>query len=292
MSAVPAEGARSLLACPLCKDALAAGPGLLRCLACGEAYPQARDDCLDLLPRRLRDEDRTDWERRQDEMEESYRELLRDPDLTVLGYRNDYGPFAPLLTGYDGQVLDVGGGNGVARHYLPAQAKYVVVDPSLDWLRPEWGVIAHAFPCLRQAPCFVRGAGEYLPFRSRAFDAALSFWSLNHASRPEALIAEVRRVLRPGGRFLVVLEEMAPRWRDLLDGAFPWREPVARLRAVPRKLWSLAAGWPIQGDHVRILEAHFMRWIADGFVVLQRSWIGAYLAYELRTTAEPGPDPS
>jgi SAM-dependent methyltransferase len=283
MSISPADGARSLLACPLCKSGLALAPGLFRCVSCGEPFPQGRDDCIDLFPERVWN-DRTRWEERQREMEESYRELMADPAEAILGYRSDYGPYGPLLSRYDGLVLDVGGGNGVARHYLPAEARYVVLEPSLEWLAPEWSGIAHAFPCLSQRPCFIRGTGEYLPFGAGFFDGVLSFWSLNHVSRPAAVIEEIHRVLRPGGRVLVVLEEMPPRWRELADGTFPAPDLHARMRMVLQKLWAPLGGWPVQSDHVRIGEEDFLEWASGGFEVLERAWIGAYLAFELRKT--------
>ena len=59
-------------------------------------------------------------------------------------------------------------------------------------------------------PNFVRAVGEYLPFPDASFDAALSFWSLNHVDQPERVLQEVGRVLKPEGRFLIVLEDMSP----------------------------------------------------------------------------------
>jgi SAM-dependent methyltransferase len=225
--------------------------------------------------------DGTRWRERQAEMERSYRELFASPAEAVLGYQNDYRPLAPLLGGYGGLVLDVGGGHGVARHYLPAATRYVVLEPSLEWLRPEWKSIAHVFPCLEEPACWVRGTGEELPFGTGLFSGVLSLWSLNHARRPQALVAEAWRVLRPGGRFLVVLEDMAPKWSDLGADAFRAGPGAERLRVLGRKLWSLVAGWPLQSDHLRIRERDFLRWAVPGFTVARRDWLGAYLSFEL-----------
>jgi hypothetical protein len=41
-----------------------------------------------------------------------------------------------------------------------------------------------------------------------------SFWSLNHVDRPERVLQEVGRVLKPEGRFLIVLEDMPPALLD------------------------------------------------------------------------------
>ena len=43
---------------------------------------------------------------------------------------------------------------------------------------------------------------EQLPFDAEAFDAALVNIAIHHFARPEVACAEIRRVLKPGGRFV------------------------------------------------------------------------------------------
>ncbi|MFN0305909.1 MAG: class I SAM-dependent methyltransferase [Burkholderiales bacterium] len=43
---------------------------------------------------------------------------------------------------------------------------------------------------------------EHLPFDDAMFDVVYSWGVIHHAEDPNAIIAEVRRVLRPGGRFI------------------------------------------------------------------------------------------
>ncbi len=274
----------SLLACPVCKGGLEFSSNLILCAACELRFPQFRDDCVDLFPVHLFDSEMNGWLERQRETECAYADLIGNPAHAIQAYRNDYGPYAPLLASYRGRVLDIGGGNGLVRHYLPSDAEYVVVDPSLDWLAPAWASIAEEFPCLGEELCFVRGVGEHLPFRDRTFDGALSIWSLNHVGHPERMMREAWRVLRPLGRFLVVLDDVPPRWRDLVDGAFPIRGARETGRVIGRKLWAIVAGWPRQCDHLPISEADLRRWTSPGFEVVRRSWVGAYLTLELRKT--------
>jgi len=48
----------------------------------------------------------------------------------------------------------------------------------------------------------IRGTGEGLPFVAGSFDLVVCVWVLEHLEDPAATLAEVRRVMRPGGHFI------------------------------------------------------------------------------------------
>lgn len=48
---------------------------------------------------------------------------------------------------------------------------------------------------------FIAGAAEHLPFPNRYFDAVFDFGVLHHVPDWQTAVAEVARVLKPGGRF-------------------------------------------------------------------------------------------
>jgi len=48
------------------------------------------------------------------------------------------------------------------------------------------------------------GDGERLPFRSTSVDGITVFFALHHMSRPDDLLNEIRRVLKPGGILLSI----------------------------------------------------------------------------------------
>jgi SAM-dependent methyltransferase len=48
----------------------------------------------------------------------------------------------------------------------------------------------------------VMGSLEYLPFSSESFDIVTCNWVVEHLEAPAAVLAEIKRVLRPGGHFL------------------------------------------------------------------------------------------
>jgi SAM-dependent methyltransferase len=118
-------------------------------------------------------------------------------------------------------VLDVGCGTGkqlaADRDVLP-EALLVGVDPFANMLR-----VAHE-RC--PAVAWVRADGTELPFADEAFDHVTNQFSYQHVAGRERLFAEIRRVVRPGGRF--VLTNIDP-W--LMDDWIIYRYfPAARER--------------------------------------------------------------
>ncbi|MEF8773235.1 MAG: class I SAM-dependent methyltransferase [Halobacteriales archaeon] len=115
----------------------------------------------------------------------------------------------PLQAGLDladrevERVLDLGGGTGRAVAALQADDE-VVVDASLPMLRRahDAGLAA------------VTGDAGRLPFRHDSVDAVLIVDALHHIPAVDAAIAEVVRVLRPGGVLIV---------RDFDPGTVPGR---------------------------------------------------------------------
>jgi SAM-dependent methyltransferase len=91
------------------------------------------------------------------------------------------------------RVVDVGCGNGLYHARLEAAgARVAGVDHSLGMLR--------AAP----AAWRVAGGAEALPLRSASFDAALCNHVLYHVPDMELALRELRRVLVPGGRVVIV----------------------------------------------------------------------------------------
>jgi ubiquinone/menaquinone biosynthesis C-methylase UbiE len=109
--------------------------------------------------------------------------------------------------GRPGRVLDVACGPGIVAESLVGVAREIVgVDAT-----PE--MVALSRERLRRAGAsdasFHEGAAEALPFPEGSFDAVVTRLSLHHLPRVSAAIAEMRRVLRAGGR-LVVADVVSP----------------------------------------------------------------------------------
>lgn len=139
----------------------------------------------------------------------------------------ELGRWAAQLGG--GRLLDVGASSGLyARTAAAADPALEVhaLDVSLPFLRElrrrEAGGGADVVA--------VHGDAEHLPYRDAAFDGAMVGGSLNELGDPERALAELGRVIRPGGRLwlmaLVAAERPAGRALQRLAAAGGVRFPT------------------------------------------------------------------
>ena len=144
-----------------------------------------------------------------------------------------------LLQSARGRVLEIGAGTGLnLTHYGEAITELVLTEPSpymARRLRDRVGA--------RDARV-VEASAEALPFDDGAFDCVVCTLVLCSVGDPERAVAEIARVLRPGGRLLFLEHVRAEnpklaRWQDRLerpwgllgDGCHPNRDTVATLRS-------------------------------------------------------------
>jgi ArsR family transcriptional regulator len=167
-----------------------------------------------------------------------------------------------------GRALDIGTGTGRLLELLaPRVAAGLGIDASRAMLALARARLAR--PGLTH--CAVRLADMYrLPLPDAGFDLVVLQMVLHHAEDPAAAIAEAARVLRPGGRLLVVdlaphtndacLRRLAHRWPGFADNAMhtllgdaglSGRATVTVPGALDVRLWA-SERVPIPAD--RILE--------------------------------------
>ncbi|MFJ1716764.1 class I SAM-dependent methyltransferase [Streptomyces sp. NPDC086796] len=133
-----------------------------------------------------------------------------------------------LLAGLSGRVIEIGAGNGLNfAHYPPAVSEVVAIEPerSLRQLAVRAAVRA-GIPV-----DVVPGTAEALPVKSEAFDGAVASLVLCTVRDVERSLAELVRVLRPGGE-LRFFEHV--RADDRAMAATQW--------ALDRTVWPLVTG--------------------------------------------------
>lgn len=121
------------------------------------------------------------------------------------------------------RLLDVASGTGdVARRALPRvqpAAGGAVVVCDANWRMLELGRARAIDDGVLDGIEFLCGDAEALPFADRSFDLYTIAFGLRNLTRIERALAEARRVLRPGGRFLCLefTPAVAPVLQPLYD---------------------------------------------------------------------------
>ena len=149
-----------------------------------------------------------------------------------------------LFGGLPRDVLEIGAGAGANFRYLARGTRVVALEPNVafhDHLR--------AAAAERGLAVDVReGVAEQVPLPDESVDAVISSLVLCTVESPARALAEVRRVLRPGGRFWCLEHVAAPQGTLL-----------ARLQRAVRGPWSrIFGGCHVHRDIAELLaEAGF-----------------------------------
>jgi ubiquinone/menaquinone biosynthesis C-methylase UbiE len=118
---------------------------------------------------------------------------------------------AELLAGLQGRVVEIGAGNGANfRHYPTTVSDVVAIEPDA-FLRRK------AIQSARRAPVSVSvrdGSAERLDLDVGSVDAAVACLVLCSVPSPSQALAEIRRVLKPGGELRFLEHVRSPHARN------------------------------------------------------------------------------
>lgn len=140
-----------------------------------------------------------------------------------------------------GDLLDIGSGEGRVLKLLASRSRRAVgVDTN-----PEARRQARADLLLAGLPnCTVRQGSMYqLPFGDDSFDTVILDDVLGDAKRPAAAIGEARRLLRPGGRLLVLGALDEPRAHDVAGDLAAWCRALDLRVTAPRTIPAQNPSW-------------------------------------------------
>ncbi len=113
-------------------------------------------------------------------------------------YEEQILPLAAAELGEAQSILDIGCGDGqISRMMAAVGAQVVGVDPTWNQIR-----VAHE---RGGGASYLRTTADELPFADASFDAAVACLVFEHIDALDGAIAEVARVVKPGGRFCFFL---------------------------------------------------------------------------------------
>lgn len=145
-----------------------------------------------------------------------------------------------LLGDLAGTVLEIGPGTGVNLAYLPDGVYWIGLEPN-PYFHPH---LRRALSLRGLSGDVLLGQAEAIPLPEGSVEAVVATLVLCSVEDPRRALAEILRVLKPGGRFVFLEHVAAPRgsglrwaqdlfcplWAFLGDGCHPNRETLALIR--------------------------------------------------------------
>jgi ubiquinone/menaquinone biosynthesis C-methylase UbiE len=126
-------------------------------------------------------------------------------------------PFRERVIGAaEGRVLEIGVGSGMNLPFYRAPVKEVLA------LEPAPRLVSMARSASHGASVpisFLEASAEAIPLDAHSVDTVVTTWTLCSIPHAATALADIRRVLRPGGRLLFVEHGLAPD-----DGVRRWQE--------------------------------------------------------------------
>jgi ubiquinone/menaquinone biosynthesis C-methylase UbiE len=164
-----------------------------------------------------------------------------------------------LVPSARGAVLEVGAGSGLNIPLYGSEVnRLYALDPSAELLRmARRRARGASFPIE-----WLEGSGEQIPLGDDCVDTVVSTWTLCSIADPGRALAEIARVLKPGGEFVFIehgrspdpgvsrwQDRLTPVWRHVAGGCHLNRKIDDLIRAGGFDIAELASGY-VQGPRV------------------------------------------
>jgi len=175
-----------------------------------------------------------------------------------------------LLAEVAGDVLEIGFGTGLNIDYYPDSVislTTVDVNPGVHQLAKK------RLEKARMPVKFALISGENLPMPDASFDAVVSTWTLCSIPDVESALLEIRRVLKPEGRFYFVEHGLSPN-----PGTAKWQHRLTPVQKI------IADGCHLNRDHLKLIANAGMKVIKKKqFLAQGLPSVGAFMTLGVAT---------
>ncbi|MEW8185619.1 MAG: class I SAM-dependent methyltransferase [Candidatus Thiodiazotropha endolucinida] len=146
-----------------------------------------------------------------------------------------------LFANLKGSVVEVGPGNGVNFRYYPKDLSVIAIEPN-PYMHERLKEAAQTYNVDME---LISTSAEVLELDDASIDAVICTLVMCTITNPEVALAEVHRVLKPGGHFIFIEHVAAPKgsglriaqdllqrpWRWLFEGCHTNRETARLIEA-------------------------------------------------------------
>lgn len=176
-----------------------------------------------------------------------YDRMMRRGEQRSMGRRR-----RELVANACGRTLEIGAGTGANIPYYPDAIQALILAEPFEPMRRR---LERKLGESRKAASTLAASAEAIPLEDESLDTVVSTLVLCTVDFPDLALAEVSRVLRPGGQLLFIehVRSHSPRvarWQDRLET--PWRHFGAGCRCNRDTIASIAAaGFSTQHEDVQ-----------------------------------------
>ncbi len=182
------------------------------------------------------------------------------PDTVFLFERMGEATFKMLSPAPGEIVLDLGCGRATDAIKLAEMGgKAIGLDPSKVMMKKARSLIEKS----NTKVALVQGIGEGLPFKAHSLDKVMCKGSLDHFIDPAKTMAEIARVLKPGGKAVFTIANFDSLSCKLGEALYP----ITRLLPGERR----GKPWEMPHDHTYRFNYPMLRHFVDGYLEFEKA---------------------